>query len=65
MRSHYKEEGALRGPEQPIKFESDVIELDIPLDGTTVSGGWRLRPLTPPVVSAFDCTIVLLSLIHI
>ena len=38
------------GPHQPIDFESDQIKLDIPVGGVSLQG-WRIIPLTAPVVS--------------
>ena len=45
---------ALPGPDQPVDFESDQIELGIPEDGITLQGGWVLTPLTTLVVSVYD-----------
>ena len=41
---------AVPGPDQPVDFESDQIELDIPDEGVSLQG-WRIIPLTAPVVS--------------
>jgi hypothetical protein len=38
------------GPEQLIQFEAAEIKLDIPKDGTTLKEGWKILPLTAPVV---------------
>ena len=43
---------AISGPDQPVDFVSDQIELDIPVEGISLQGGWRITPLTTPVVSA-------------
>ena len=50
MKKHYKEEGALAGPDQPIEFEGDEIRLDIPMGETEVNK-WTILPLIEPVVS--------------
>ena len=42
---------ASSGPEQLINFQSDKIKLDIPDEGTTLSSGWVITPLTAPCVS--------------
>ena len=42
--------GALPVLDQAVEFEEDRIELDIPMDGVTVKGGWQITPLIPPVV---------------
>ena len=44
------------GPEQPIQFEAAEIKLDIPKEGTILKEGWKLLPLTAPVVSVIDGT---------
>ena len=49
MKQEYSE--AVPGPDQPVDFESDQIELDIPDDGVSLQGGWTITPLTTPVVS--------------
>ena len=38
------------GPRLTVHFEGDRIELDIPKKGVTVENGWRILPLSPPVV---------------
>ena len=45
----YKKEGARPGPDQNIEFEADMITLNIPLKGKTISG-WKITPLIRPVV---------------
>lgn len=42
--------GATKGVHLIFFFESDSITLDIPLEGISVRG-WKIEPLTPPVVS--------------
>lgn len=43
------------GPDQPLEFESDKIELDIPREGITLQEGWKITPLIAPVVRTKDC----------
>ena len=57
-----KEKNAKEGPDLQLCFESDVISLDIPVEGTTVCGGWKLEPLTKPRVSALIIDITLQNL---
>ena len=48
----YETRGAEEGPEQPLDFESEEVKLDIPWPtGVKLEGGWKLTPLTNPVVS--------------
>ena len=49
----YEKKGALPGPHQPVEFDSDMITLDIPIEGTTING-WTITPLMPPVVSSCE-----------
>ena len=44
---------AKRGPHFPVKFEEDEISLDIPDHVTVVEEGWKITPLTPPLVCRF------------
>ena len=55
-KEYRQEQHALPGPDQPVDFESDQIEVDIPLDGVTLDGGWVITPLTAPVVSIANLT---------
>ena len=48
VRQHYTAMGAIRGSAKLIQFESDSITLKL-LSGGIVHG-WRIIPLTPPVV---------------
>ena len=50
VNERYQDKQAQAGHSQPIEFESEQIELDIPMTGVT-SGGWTIDPLFPPVVS--------------
>ena len=48
----YQQKGALEGPDQPLDFESEEVRLDVPWPaGVKLEGGWKLTPLTNPVVS--------------
>ena len=47
----YSKKGAIPGPYQPVEFDSDMIMLDIPIEGTTIKG-WTITPLVRPVVSS-------------
>ena len=52
IRSEYEKEGnAVFGPDQSVEFESstNMITLDIPVEGLTVEG-WKITPLIRPVV---------------
>ena len=50
----YESRGAEEGPEQPLDFESKEVSLDIPWPaGVKLEGGWKLTPLTNPVVSYY------------
>ena len=51
MKEDYKAKKAFAGPEQPVEFESKEIELDIPMSGITLEGGWKITPQMAPVVS--------------
>ena len=42
---------ALPGPDQNVEFESDMISLDIPMEGLSIKG-WKITPLIRPVVSS-------------
>ena len=46
----YRSRGAELQFEMTIEFESDWITVDIPLEGISVEGGWRIRPLAYPMV---------------
>ena len=50
IENDYNKRKARLGSNQTIEFESDVITLDIPLEGTTING-WIITPLIRPVVS--------------
>ena len=54
--SYNKDKQVSIGPEQPIQFEAAEIKLDIPKEGTTLKDGWKILPLTAPVVSVIDGT---------
>ena len=57
---YHRDKLALPGPDQPVDFESEQIKLDIPLDGITLEEGWKITPLTAPVVSAYLVSMVTL-----
>ena len=44
-------------PELKVDFESDRITLDIPLKGTDILSGWKIIPLTPPLVSSDESSV--------
>lgn len=63
VNEEYKRKGARPGPHQVIEFESDMITLDIPMEGITTDG-WKITPLMRPVVSwqtKQDCPTYILS----
>ena len=51
IKNEYNEKGAQPGPHQVVEFESDMITLDIPMEGIT-KDGWKITPLMRPVVSS-------------
>ena len=51
MKEEYAREGAIRDVHQPVEFESDVISLDIPMEGILIENR-RITPLMRPVVSS-------------
>ena len=51
VKRHYKEEGALPGPDQPVDFEGEEIRLDLPMEETKINDKWTIVPLIDPVVS--------------
>ena len=44
------------GPDELVEFELNEIKLDIPLEGMTLEGGWKITPLTVPVVRDYFWT---------
>ena len=48
----YKDLSARLGPHVAVQFEEDHISLDIPDHVTVVEGGWKIVPLTPPLVGS-------------
>ena len=34
-----------------VEFERDRITLDVPMEGISIPNGWKILPITPPVVS--------------
>ena len=53
MKNEYEREGAVLGLHQPVEFESEMITLDIPLEGIMIKG-WNITPLIRPVVSSCE-----------
>ena len=51
VKKHYREEGALPGPDQPVEFEGEEIRLDFPMEETKINEKWTIVPLIDPVVS--------------
>ena len=60
-KEYFRKKQAKLGPAQPVQFESEQIELDIPLEGVKLEEGWVITPLTAPVVSACPCSSVMYS----
>ena len=50
MKEYYEENKAVAGPDLPVEFESNEIKLSIPMEGVSLEGGWKIKPLIPPVV---------------
>ena len=50
MQKHYESKEAIEGPDLLFEFESNEIKLDIPIEGVTIDGGWKLTPHIEPVV---------------
>ena len=50
VNKEYSSKAAILGVDNVVEFEGDRITLDIPMDGTEVSGGWRITPMFPPTV---------------
>ena len=59
MKKHYDGCNALSQTPQAIVFQSDSITLDIPEEGVSANGGWRVRPLMHPTVSVSVVLIIL------
>ena len=53
VKEEYKEIDAELDFERTFRFESDNIEIDIPLKGIT-KRNWKIRPLTNPVVKIIN-----------
>ena len=51
MKKDYKKYNAVAGPDLLVEFESQEIKLDIPREGITLEGGWKITPQITPVVS--------------
>ena len=50
MKKDYKKKKAVAGTDQLVEFESNEIKLDIPKEGITLEGGWKITPQMAPVV---------------
>ena len=50
VREKYTAIGATIGPSMSVEFESDSISLQLPPEGVTLEGGWKIIPMSPPVV---------------
>ena len=53
VKEEYKEIDAELGIERTFRFESDNVEIGIPLEGITKQN-WKIRPLTNPVVKIIN-----------
>ena len=53
VQQHYTAMGVTIGLDLPVEFESDSISLKLPPEGVMLENGWRITPLTPPVVRKF------------
>ena len=64
MKDCYRKSQALPGPDELVEFESNEIKLDIPLEGITLEAGWKITPLTVPVVRAhFGCFMFIFAIV--
>ena len=50
VQQEYTTRGATIGPDLLIEFESDHLSLELPSEGVTLEGGWKLFPLFNPMV---------------
>ena len=53
MNKHYRREGALPGPDQPVEFEGEEIRLDLPMEEMKINDKWTIVPLIDPMVSSY------------
>ena len=51
VEEEYSKKHAHSGPDQSVEFESDMISLDIPMEGILIKS-WKITPLIRPVVSS-------------
>ena len=68
MEHHFSSQFAKLDALLKIGFEKSEIALNIPEDGRITEEGWKITPITPPVVCyvvALVITVLLLSLIHL
>ena len=64
MKREYERKDAELDSEMVIEFESDEIKVDVPLDDTSVKGGWKIAPNTPPIVChQYYCMMMVLCII--
>ena len=69
MKDDYEKKHGLSGADQLVEFESTKISLDIPQEGITLDGGWKITPQIAPVVrrdheySSYCYKILLLCII--
>ena len=68
MERHFSSQFAKLDALLKIVFEKSEIALNIPEDGRITEEGWKITPMTCPVVCyvvALVITVLLLSLIHL
>ena len=51
IQDRYSSLDGISGPDFEVRFEGDIISLEVPEDGTYLPNGWSITPLVPPVVS--------------
>lgn len=59
VKEDYSNMGVEPHSEMVIEFESDRITVNIPMAGIVIEGGWRIRPLAPPVVRYYTIMQIL------
>ena len=58
MKNHYKD-FAKRDSSTTFKFEGSEIVLNIPEDGKLTEEGWKITPITSPVVCLYTGMVML------
>ena len=53
VKQEYTAKGATTGPDLRVEFESSSISLQLPSEGVTLEGGWKIVPMFHPVVRTF------------